>query len=303
MTHPSKTQVIRRCSLSLTLLTLAAKLAAAGVSKDDIIQGVQQAANAQPISAYGKVVDQNGNPVSGVRVEGNTLLSAGGDRSRNEIYETTTDGQGLFKFENLHGLSFGFGLEKAGYEFNPKLYLDWWGNYKADPAHPAVFVMYKLQGAEPMVHTPFGRTIPCDGTAVRYNLLTGKEVASGGDLNVQFIRNPVQIQRGKPFEWTLTLTVPGGGLLEIHDPYPYEAPADGYQETVTIGTGLDLKNYVDSVTKNYYYKSADGKFGRLFVRLQADFQPPPTSFGGSIYLNPSGSRNLEFDSTKQVKSK
>jgi hypothetical protein len=161
--------------------------------------------------------------------------------------------------------------------------------------------MYKLRGAESIVHSKIHDYIPCDGTEIQYNLSTGKRVTSNGGLVVRFTRNPVQIVRGTPFEWTLALEVPGGGLIEMKDLYPYEAPESGYQEITTITTGPNPKNYTDSVNKNYYYKSADGKYGRLFIELQADFQPPPTSFDGSIYLNPSGSRNLEFDPAQQIK--
>jgi hypothetical protein len=244
---------------------------------------------------YGKVVDQNGNPVVGAKVRGYVRYFDGG-----HSYFTETDSQGRFKFLGLHGLDFGVAPTKDGYA----LYTgqNWSKDYKPDPNNPMVFALYKLQGAEPMVHTKFGRTIPCDGTATHYDLFTGKEVGIGDGLVVTFLRNPVDIHRGKPFEWTLTLNVPGGGLIEIKDDYPYEAPVDGYQETITLGTGPDPKNnYLDSVKKTYYYKSADGKYGRLFISLQADFQPPPTSFGGSIFLNPSGSRNLEWDEEKEIK--
>jgi len=263
-------------------------------------QMILDAQNGQTINAYGRVVDQYGVPIVDADVTGGTVMMAP-DGTASREFTTTTDNQGQFNFLGLHGSYFGVGFKKIGYEFNPKLYLTWWNGYKPDPANPMVFTMYKLQGAEPMVHTKFGRTIPCDGTEVQYNLFTGKETTAGGGLVVTFSRNPIQIVRGTPFEWTLTLQVPGGGLAEINDPYPYEAPEGGYKESITIGTGPNPKTYTDSTTKNYYYKSADGKYGRLFITLQADFQPPPTSFEGSIYLNPSGSRNLEWDPEKQIK--
>jgi hypothetical protein len=264
------------------------------------MQMILDAQNGREIDAYGKVIDQFGTPVDGADVIGGTFVISP-DGSGGQKFTTETNGQGLFSFTGLHGSDFGVIISKEGYKYNQRPYLDWFKGYKPDPANPMVFTMYKLQGAEPMVHIKFGRTIPCDGTEVQYNLLTGTEVSTGGDLIVSFIRDPVQIHRGKPFEWTLTLEVPGGGLIEESDPYPYEAPEGGYQNAVTVTTGPEPKAYIDSTTKSYYYKSADGKYGRLFINLQADFQPPPTSFDGSIYLNPSGSRNLEWDTAKQIK--
>jgi len=263
-------------------------------------KSILDAQNSQLINVYGKVIDQYGNPVVGAKVDGGVLLNVGIEGSGGKHYQTETDAQGLFTFNDLHGVRFGAAFEKPGYEYNSKLYTTWWDTYKPDPKNPMVFAMYKLQGAEPMVHSKIHDYIPCDGTEIPYDLLTGKRVANGG-LIVTFTRTPADIQTGKPFEWTLTLTVPGGGLTEIHDPYPYEAPHGGYQETTTITTGPAPKTYTDSTNKTYYYKSADGKYGRINVGLQADFQPPPTSFDGSIYLNPSGSRNLEWDSAKEIK--
>ncbi len=71
--------------------------------------------------------------------------------------------------------------------------------------------------------------------------MKGKEVTEPGSITVKFLRNPIDILRNKPFEWTLTLEVPGGGLVEINDPYPYEAPAEGYKSAITIGQELSSK--------------------------------------------------------------
>jgi hypothetical protein len=278
------------------------KLSPDDQAEADEYQQVMDAQNKNSINVYGKVVDQNGLPLAGVKVHGAVQISLSPVSERAEMHETQTDGQGLFTFTGLHGTRFGLGLEKIGYEYNTKLYTTWWNDYKPDPAHPMVFVMYKLQGAEPMVHAKIHDYIPCDGTEINYDLQTGKRVATGGDLIVKFTRNPVQIHIGKPFEWILVMTVPGtGGLIEINDSYPYEAPADGYQKTITITTGPNPSQYLGSLSKTYYYKSSDNKYGRIIIELEADFQPPPASLDGSIFLNPSGSRNLEWDETKQVK--
>ncbi len=257
------------------------------------------AKNFRRIDLYGKVVDQNGQPIAGVQVKGSIVLAVSLVSSENKDVVTVTDASGRFQFVDLHGIGFGVMLQKSGYEFNGKP--NWSADSEGAPERPVVSTMWKLQGAEPMVHSKIHDYIPCDGTEIHYDLSTGKKVSTGGGLVVKFTRDPVDIQRGKPFEWTLTLEVAGGGLVEMHDPYPYEAPADGYEETVTITTGPEPKTYTDSTNKNYYYKSADGKYGRLNIELQADFQPPPTSFDASIYFNPSGSRNLEYDPAKQIK--
>jgi hypothetical protein len=39
----------------------------------------------------------------------------------------------------------------------------------------------------------------------------------------------------------------------------------------------------------------------MTIKIQADFQPPPTLFNAEIYANPASSRNLEYDATKVAK--
>ncbi len=258
------------------------------------MQMILDAENGRKIDFYGKVVDQNGAPVAGAKVRGVIVFSSMAG-TNNKDYFTETDGNGLFKFTNLHGPNFGAVPSKEGYVYDERQPANWSENYNPNPNVPIVFPIWKLQGAEPMVHAQIHDYIPCDGTEIQYNLLTGKRTSTGGGLIVKFIRNPVQIVRGTPFAWTLTLEVPGGGLIEVKDLYPYEAPENGYEPFTTIATGSDVKNYTDSASKTYYVKSADGKYGRLTIELQADFQPPPTSFDANIYLNLSGSRNLEYD--------
>lgn len=265
----------------------------------DKMQMILSAQNGRQIDFYGKVVDQFGAPVVGAKVRGVIVFSSV-DGANNQDNYTVTDGSGLFKFNNLHGPNFGAVPSKYGYEYNERQPNNWRESYKPDPANPIIFPMYKLQGAEPMTHQNFIVMLPCDGTQTSINLRTGKAVISDGDMLVAFTRNPEQIHRGTPFEWTLTLEVPGGGLLEAHDIFPYEAPDSGYQETITITTGASPQSYINTASQTYYFKSSDGKYGRVTIGLHADYQPPPTLLGIEVYLNPSGSRNLEWDPAKEI---
>jgi hypothetical protein len=267
---------------------------------------------------YGKVIDQSGMPVADVDVVG-TLVNPpvfgglqygmmgagdgstdGGEATIKTTCRTKSDANGLFQFTWMRGIGFGVSLSKSGYEID----------YRVGEKGPisgnqtsaddrTIFTMYKLQGAEPMVHQNFIVMLPCDGTTTNVNLQTGKKVTSGGDIAITFTRNPVQIvDRHTPFEWTLKLEISGGGLIETHDIYPYLAPENGYQASITLGTGPSPKTYSASANQAYYFKSADGKYGRVTIGLHADYQPPPTLLGIEVYLNPSGSRNLESDEAK-----
>jgi hypothetical protein len=125
---------------------------AAGASKEDITKGILDAENAQPIEFYGKVADQYGQPVAGATVYGNILLNSGIEGSATDTHTAETDAKGLFQFTGLHGVSLGVGLKKIGYDFDWHASAGWSKDYKPDPKNPVAFTMYKLQGAEPMVH-------------------------------------------------------------------------------------------------------------------------------------------------------
>jgi len=255
--------------------------------------------NAKPINVYGKVIDQFGQPVVDAKVNGATLLLMGFDHSGGESFPTTTDSEGRFSFTGLHGARFGLDIEKAGYKYDTQLYVNWWNNYKPDPDNPAIFHMWKLQGAEPLVHTSIQAGLSCNGSPRNFDVLAG--LRDAGDLVVTLTRNPVNIDRSKPFDWTLTFGIANGGLIEITDLYPNEAPAGGYQPSVAINMPADAKNWTPSVVKSYYIY--DGKnYGRITINIMADYQPPPTHFEIDSYVNPvPGDRNLEFDPAQAIK--
>src|SRR5262249_13783147 len=145
------------------------------------------------------------------------------------------------------------------------------------PAERAIFVMWKLRGGEPMIHARVHAYIPCDGTMTRYSLVTGAK-SPDGDLELTFTRNPIQIVRGTPFYWKATVEFPnGGGLIAVNDTYPYEAPADGYESKLVIEMPTQMKSWNAGFVHSYYFRSGD-VYGRMTISIQADFQPPPTSF-------------------------
>jgi hypothetical protein len=251
---------------------------------------------------YGKVVDQNGQPVAGAKVKGYVMTEVGFDGTKETPHLTESDAEGNFEFMGLHGESLGVGPEKEGYQYVQHGNGNWSPGGKTDPSNRVIFKMWKLQGAEPMVKARIHAYIPCDGTPTMFDLTTGKRVASGGNLTVRLSRNPVDIVRGKPFDWQLTLEVSGGGAQEIADLYPNEAPADGYQQSVTVSMPVGTKNWSPDLQKAYYFTTGNGQdYGRIAIDLTGDFQPPPTSFDADIYVNTAGSRNLEFDPFKQVR--
>ena len=256
------------------------------------------AANDRSLDFYGRVIDQQNQPVVGAKVEGYVMTEVGFDGTKEALHLTRSDAEGNFEFLGLHGESLGVCPEKEGYQYDEHGNGNWSRAEKTGPNNRVSFIMWKLQGAEPMVHTSIQAGIACDGTPRRFDPLTGRRDA--GDLVVTLARNPLNIDSGKAFDWTLTLGISGGGLIEINNLYPNEAPADGYKSSVTFHMPSGAKNWTPSVIQSYYI--FDGKnYGRIAINVMANYQPPPTHLEIDSYVNPAGSRDLEFDQAKQIR--
>jgi len=215
------------------------------IGKGEAMMLDSMAKNRQPQNLYGKVIDQNGQPVAGVDVEGDIELMNGWIVGKIEKHKTQTDAEGLFQFVRLKGASLSASISKPGYEINYRL-----GRIapiagQSSPTNRLTFVMWKLRGGEPLKHTQIYSSVPCDGTTERFDFFKYKSngtipdvYTSHGDLMVTLTRNPLtlnQRNRHTSFDWSVTLAITNGGLLEYtNQPYPYEAPAEGYQPSITF---------------------------------------------------------------------
>ena len=271
--------------------------------KATAIMALMAEENAQLQNYYGKIVDQYGNPVVDADVTGYVTLLVGIDSDeKREEHIAKTDSQGLFEFTGLRGASVSANAAKAGYTIDYRTGYKLPAGGKTKPDDRAILTMWRLKGADPMAHKKIEAGLSCDGSPMTLDLLTGHRVPNGGDVTLSLTRNPVNIDRSKPFDWSLTLTVTEGGLVVITDPYPNEAPAEGYEPSVTktmhAGPPYFTGNKFD---QSYYLKSRKGQvYGRMKVHISADYQPPPARLEIEVFANPSGSRNLEYDPSKQA---
>lgn len=271
------------------------------ISKGALITAALLSQNNKPQDFYGQVIDQYGGPVVGAKVTGWVTFLQGMDSDeKREAHKTETDAEGLFQFTGLRGASISADVAKEGYEIDYRVGYQVPAEKKTSPDNRAILTMWKLKGPEPMTHANIHAYIPCDGSVMRFDLLTGKKNPNG-DLIVKLTRNPVEIVRGKHFDWSITLGIGNGGLQQITDLYPNEAPTDGYQSEMTFDFPADMPNWDSFWSHSFYFQSRGGQiYGRIGVSIQADFEPPPTLFDVDVYANPSGSRNLEFDRAKQI---
>jgi hypothetical protein len=251
--------------------------------------------NLRAIAVYGRVLDQDALPVGDVEVYGGVLLNLGWERSGSRVYSTKTDEKGFFEFTGLHGERLGLKLQKPGYEYNPNLYLNWWNSYKPDRSNPAVFRVYKLKGAQRLIHKEFDCRIRYDGQTTVFDMLKGLQ-SDNGDLKITLIRNPLIVRRGVDrFDWNVKIEILGGSLVESVDPYPYEAPASGYSPALIYEQVRNSPTWTNRLTKTIYIRKRSGEYGRLLIDLNTDSEKAQgTGMSVEVFINPSGSRDLEF---------
>ncbi len=119
----------------------------------------------EPIDFYGKVIDQNNNPLKDVKVlfkirknvfQPLALVGVGKDFER---IVTETDAQGLFKLESAEGETLGFDLVKEGFRVSSKgkrRYIVSGFNMKKDfpkssPNKPIIFTMWKKLESQALI--------------------------------------------------------------------------------------------------------------------------------------------------------
>jgi len=150
--------------------------------------------NHKSLDFYGRIIDQDGRPVEGAKVIAAVGTIVSFTESGGTKYVTVSDAEGRFSFIGIRGSGCGYLLEHPGYVFSQRQpFASRPKDYVPDPNKPSVLSMWKLQGAEPMVKARIHGYIPCDGTPTVFDLITGKRVASGGNLTVRLSRNPVDI--------------------------------------------------------------------------------------------------------------
>ncbi len=276
------------------------------------LRGLARLAN-RPIEFYGLVIDQDDNPIPGVKVTFQIRVmkepSTGAIGDLFDDVTTTSDASGHFSLTDSKGSVLTVkALEKEGYQPSSKATnrsYRYWDNetdrFKPVAGQREVFHMWKKSGAETLVRNGISSPLRYDGTPSTFNLLEKEEV-DNGDIRVTLVRNPQQIIRGqRNYEWTLTMESLNGGLIESSDEQMYRAPADGYQPKLVIHMPADAADWTDAKTFNVYLKLRGGKqFARVEIKALVGSDRATTPFYITSYVNPSGSRNLEYDPLQNI---
>jgi hypothetical protein len=255
------------------------------------------------ITFYGRVVDQNGDPVRGADIDYGAIDRF--DESGSD-YHGKSDDNGNFSLAGIHGAVLTVGVRKSGYynihgksdaAFAYGVGID--PTRKAPPTkdNPAVFVLQKQGSTEPLIRAGGGQIdVSRDGQALHFDFATGK--AGRGDLQIQTWIGDSKQHR---FDWSYRLSIPGGGLTERTGQFDFEAPAEGYQPALELKMPSMAEKWSSDIPKEYFAKLPNDRYARFSIEFYAGDRNFVVL---TSYLNPEpGHRNLEFDPTKQIKVK
>lgn len=257
-----------------------------------------------PLDFYGRVVDQNGNGVAVARIRFSyvhfdplqpfELFRGHSERS------LTSDNSGNFAIRGIKGYGFMIEVDKDGYEASKS-------NFrgasivggpdkpvKADPSSPMIFHLRKKGQAEPLVYFEKGYRLTRDGTPKFINLVTGRTNDPNADLKIQAWTDEGRKDKDSQYDFRVRIEVVNGGLVESQQEFDYIAPETGYVDSYEINSPASLGSKWNKwPVRKFLLKLRDGELhGKIVFTMIA---------GGDhgciieVWLNPSGSRNLEPD--------
>ncbi len=266
------------------------------------------------------IVDEEGRSISGAKAAASFVRNYSGKESEQvSTIRGISDSKGLVTFEGKTvDASIGYGVEKEGhygisgtnYQFTSR------GAFRLEPWNPTIEVVLKrikkpvpmyarrLSGGLSLLNEPFG-----------YDLMAGDWVAPHGKgkiADVVFVSKLTE-NGDRNYDWTMKMTFsnPGDGIQRFKpDPdfmrlrSPYEAPEDGYVSE----WNLHRTRRGPKVREETNYDETSGYFIRVRTELDKEGKVTKALYGkiyGDFfnmihYLNPDGTRNMEYDSKQNL---
>jgi hypothetical protein len=257
-----------------------------------------------PLDFYGRVVDENGDGVAGARIRFSyvhfdplqpfELFRGHGERS------LTSDNEGKFSIRGVRGYSFMVEVNKDGYEASLR-------NFrgasivggpdkpvKTDATSPMIFHLRKKGAAEPLVYFERSYRLARDGTLKLIDLLTGRTNSPTADLKVQAWTDEQHKDKEFRYDFRVRIEVMNGGLVESQEEFDYMAPETGYSNSYEINSPASLGDkWLERPVRRFLLQLRDGS---IYGRMAFQMIPGGDHFCNiRVWLNPSGSRNLEPD--------
>lgn len=254
-----------------------------------------------PISFYGRVIDEDGRPVAGATVRFSwTDASARG--SSDKI--ATSDADGRFSLVGETGKRLSVRVAKDGFHssggeggqsfeyaaFFEDIY------HRPDTSNPVTFQLIKKLDPEPIVARHLSQRTsydePCYFEIDRGILV--QQPTAGAGLKFTFERS--ESPQGQPFDWTWKVEGVNSTLSAIADEFPQLAPEDGYVPSWETSQAASAPSFEQTGHARFYVRTAANTYARVEVEVA---HPNARSLGPRItvnsFLNPSGSRNVDYD--------
>ncbi len=256
-----------------------------------------------PISFYGKVIDQNKEPV----VDADITYSAA-DRyfASGDKYKGSSDENGLFSITGIYGMGVSVEVKKDGYyQLGEKSMRGFHAGSNEMPTqnNPAIFELRKKGLTEHLIVSGAGSSLQRDGTPVQVDLINGRTFhVTNGDLQVQAWINDKADSPDSPearvhYDWRCKITMLGGGIQpRTGGEFDFVAPTDDYQPSAEIVMPANADRWQFWVKQSYFIKLANGDYGRIDCSMSAGRVYEAHAFGITAYINPTpGHTNLEYD--------
>jgi hypothetical protein len=266
-----------------------------------------------PIKFYGKVIDEQNQPVAGAEVKyswNGTVEKYGGDGVQHKTL--ISDSSGHFQIQGIEGKGLTVLVNKEGYYRRSSWnggsfeYAGFWEPTFIEPQFdkPIIFHLVRRRLAEPTY--PIGRRIFLDAPKLETHLdLLSSNVQSTvpADLYIRITRPP-DASYEKPFDWSIMIEGrKGAEILETTDEFMLQAPASGYKPQLMH----DFKNPTGNARQKlrFYVRSKGRKLYAAVDLEMAAFRRmnggEPASIVISATINPNDSPNVEYDPEKDIR--
>lgn len=260
------------------------------------------------INFWGLVVDQDGNPLEGVKINGNTrtwyVTDTLGFDSRFPKVSATSDAKGKFEILNASGDDLTLKMEKSGYQLEPNAKLGFGYHtserFSANPNSPIVFKMWNTNIHEQLITGEKRFHIVPDGRPYTIDLIKGTIAESGeGNLKV-WIKYQTNVTGSQLYDWSSEIDATNGGLLQETNAYSsmYSAPVEGYIPTFQYPSHpqqIKVGQRGSTRPLRFYVKLRNGQeYGRITIELIAPYNDQiPGMIHVQYAINPTGSRILK----------
>ncbi len=272
------------------------------------------------VEFYGKVIDQDGAPVEGAKVEAyassfveslREQVAHGGGKTEKRDFALLSDSKGLFSITGHRARSLTFrSIEKDGYTSSKKMP----GGFMFSPTYssqhttsstePVIFPMWRKGISEPLSKKFCRKRVVPDGRVYTFDLRASRVIEGDGegDLRIRVVADYQAADGTTRYPWTLEIEAIEGGLISSADPYPYRAPETGYQPELSWDSTDRNGKWSRDLLQTLY---VEGRNKEFYASIRLDmkvFFANSASIEMNILVNPSGSRNLEYDPAKEIKS-